>query len=161
MVHFEALIRYTLDRLILCLPHLITSLAYFLSPGFCAALSVISSDPSFCLLILSLSVCASSATQPCPTLWDPMDCSPPGRNSVHGILQARLLEWVAISSSGGSSWPSKVLLFQEFIFFPTVAIFSPLITFYLRLLAYLGKSLFYFLTIPYLFFIPTYEVLVV
>ena len=33
-----------------------------------------------------------------------MDCSPPGF-SVHGILQARILEWVAISSSGGSSWP--------------------------------------------------------
>ena len=39
-----------------------------------------------------------------PTLWDPMDCSPPG-SSVHGILQARILEWVAISSSRGSSWP--------------------------------------------------------
>ena len=33
-----------------------------------------------------------------------MDCSLPG-NSVHGILQARILEWVAISSSRGSSWP--------------------------------------------------------
>ena len=30
----------------------------------------------------------------CPTLSDPMDCSPPG-SSVHGILQARILEWVA------------------------------------------------------------------
>ena len=35
---------------------------------------------------------------------DPMDCSPPG-SSAHGILQARILEWVAISSSRGSSWP--------------------------------------------------------
>ena len=35
-------------------------------------------------------------------LCDPMDCSPPG-SSVHGISQARILEWVAISSSGGSS----------------------------------------------------------
>ena len=35
---------------------------------------------------------------------DPMDCSPPG-SSVHEILQARILEWVAISSSRGSSWP--------------------------------------------------------
>ena len=43
--------------------------------------------------------------QPCPTLCDPMDCSPPG-SSVHGILQARTLEWVAIPSSGGSSQPS-------------------------------------------------------
>ena len=35
---------------------------------------------------------------------DPMDCSPPG-SSVHGIFQARILEWVAISSSRGSSQP--------------------------------------------------------
>ena len=40
--------------------------------------------------------------QSCPTLCDPMDCSPPG-SSVHGILQARILEWVAISFSRGSS----------------------------------------------------------
>ena len=43
-------------------------------------------------------------TQSCPTLCYPMDCSPPG-SSVHGILQARILEWVAIPFSGGSSRP--------------------------------------------------------
>ena len=37
-----------------------------------------------------------------PTLCDPMDCNPPGP-SVHGILQARILEWVAVSFSRGSS----------------------------------------------------------
>ena len=37
-------------------------------------------------------------------LCDPVDCSPPG-SSVHGILQARILEWVAISFSRGSSRP--------------------------------------------------------
>ena len=47
---------------------------------------------------------ASSVTWSCPTLCDPKDCSPPG-SSVHGILQARILEWVAISSSKGSSQP--------------------------------------------------------
>ena len=36
--------------------------------------------------------------QSCPTLWDPMDCSLPG-SSVHGIFQARVLEWVAIAFS--------------------------------------------------------------
>ena len=36
--------------------------------------------------------------QLCPTLWDPMDCSLPG-SSIHGIFQARVLEWVAISFS--------------------------------------------------------------
>ena len=43
-------------------------------------------------------------TQSCRTLCDPMDCSLPGC-SVHGILQARILEWVAISFSRGTSWP--------------------------------------------------------
>ena len=36
-------------------------------------------------------------------LWDPMDCSPPASLSVHGILLSRILEWVAMSSSRGSS----------------------------------------------------------
>ena len=44
----------------------------------------------------------SEVAQSCPTLWDPVDCSPPG-SSAHGILQARILEWVAISFSRGSS----------------------------------------------------------
>ena len=42
--------------------------------------------------------------QLCPTLCDPMDCSQPG-SSVHGILQARVLERVATPSSRGSSQP--------------------------------------------------------
>ena len=42
--------------------------------------------------------------QSCAILCDPMDCSPSG-TSVHGILQARILEWVAISSCRGSSRP--------------------------------------------------------
>ena len=41
-------------------------------------------------------------TQSCPTLCDPVDCSQPG-SSVHGILQASILEWVAISFSRRSS----------------------------------------------------------
>ena len=46
----------------------------------------------------------SEVTQSCPTLCDPMDCSPPG-SSFHGIFQARVLEWGAISFSRGSSRP--------------------------------------------------------
>ena len=42
--------------------------------------------------------------QSCPALCNHMDCSPPG-SSVHGILQARILEWGAICYSRGSSWP--------------------------------------------------------
>ena len=50
--------------------------------------------------------CESEVAQSCPTPSDPMDCSPPG-SSVHGIFQARVLEWGAISfsslpSMGGS-----------------------------------------------------------
>ena len=44
----------------------------------------------------------SEVAQSCPTLCDPMDCRPPG-SSVHGIFQARVLEWVAISFSRRSS----------------------------------------------------------
>ena len=44
------------------------------------------------------------SAQSCPTLCDPMDCNPPG-SSVHGIFQAKILEWVAISFSRESSWP--------------------------------------------------------
>ena len=40
----------------------------------------------------------SEVTQACPTLSDPMDCSPPG-SSIHGIFQARVLEWGAIAFS--------------------------------------------------------------
>ena len=47
--------------------------------------------------------CAESA-QSCPTLCDPMDCSPPS-SSVRGTLQARVLEWVAMPSSKGSTQP--------------------------------------------------------
>ena len=46
----------------------------------------------------------SEVAQSCPTLCDPLDCSLPGF-SVHGILQARILEWVTISLPRGSSQP--------------------------------------------------------
>ena len=50
----------------------------------------------------SVCVCVCSVAQSCPTLCDPMDCCPPG-SSVHEISQARILEWVAMPSSRGSS----------------------------------------------------------
>ena len=49
-------------------------------------------------------VCLCSVGQSCPTLCDPMDCSPPG-SSAHRLSQARILKWVAISFSRDSSWP--------------------------------------------------------
>ena len=51
---------------------------------------------------MDLSESESEVVQSCLTLCDPMDCSPPG-SSVHGISQERVLEWVAISFSRGSS----------------------------------------------------------
>ena len=50
-------------------------------------------------------VCVHMHAQSCPTLCNPMDCSPPGA-SVHGILQARILEHIAISFSKGSIFPT-------------------------------------------------------
>ena len=47
-------------------------------------------------------VCPAKSLQSCPTLWDPMDCSLSG-SSVHEMLQSRILEWVAMPSSKGSS----------------------------------------------------------
>ena len=54
------------------------------------------------ILNLVLGVKWSEVAPSCPTLCDPMDCSLPG-SSVHGVSQARTLEWVAICFSGGSS----------------------------------------------------------
>ena len=74
------------------------------------SLPVVSSDGNFLLHLhsplQSLCVCvrAHLIIRSCPTLWNPMDCSPPG-SSVHGILQARRMEWVAIPSFRGSSQP--------------------------------------------------------
>ena len=53
-------------------------------------------------------VCAQSF----PTLWSPLDCSPPG-SSVHEIFQARILEWVAISFYRGSSWQIPFGVWQK------------------------------------------------
>ena len=59
------------------------------------------------LTLHQMSTAAAAAAKSlhwCLILYDLMDCSLPG-SSVHGILQARILEWVAISFSRGSSWP--------------------------------------------------------
>ena len=50
------------------------------------------------LIILTAAAAAAKSLQSCPTLYDPMDCSPPG-SSIHGIFQARVLEWGAIAFS--------------------------------------------------------------
>ena len=55
---------------------------------------------------------AAKSLQSCPTLWDPIDGSPPG-SPVPGILQARTLEWVAIAFSSAWKWKVKVKLFSH------------------------------------------------
>ena len=62
-----------------------------------------------------LSICAAAAAkslQSCPTLCNPIDCSPPG-SPVPGILQARTLEWVVISFSNAWKWKVKVKLLSR------------------------------------------------
>ena len=54
----------------------------------------------------------TEVTQSCLTLSDPMDCSLPG-SSVHGILQARILEWVAISFSKTLSYKEQISWLPE------------------------------------------------
>ena len=65
-------------------------------------------------------MCVCLVPQSCLTLCDPMDCNSPD-SSVHGILQARILEWVAMPSSRGSSQPRADLLF---IFLSSCASFA-------------------------------------
>ena len=93
---------------------------YFESPGpvspyfqsswgriqLCSFLCTSSFWGIFKLFLLSLvrSAVLGSVAESCLVFCDPVDCSPPG-SSVHGILQARILEGVAISSARGSSWP--------------------------------------------------------
>ena len=73
-------------------------------------------DKPYCVLMLSLSIfcafftstsAAAKSLQSCPTLCDPIDGSPPG-SPIPGILQARTLEWVAISFSSAWKWKVKV-----------------------------------------------------
>ena len=65
-------------------------------------LSEMSDKDKYC--IISLCNMRAQLLQLCPTFYYPMDCSPLG-SSVHGIPQARILEWVAISFSKGYSRP--------------------------------------------------------
>ena len=56
---------------------------------------------------VTLNTGESEVAQSWPTLSDPMDCSLPG-SSVHGILQAKVLEWIAIAFSNAWKWKVKV-----------------------------------------------------
>ena len=83
---------------------------------------------TYVLIIKELAAAAAAKLlQSCPTLCDPTDGSPPG-SSVHGILQARTLEWVAISFSSAWKWKVKLKSFscvQLFVTSWTVAYQAP------------------------------------
>ena len=63
------------------------------------------------MLYLCQMICCCLVAKLCPTLFDPMDCDPPG-SSVHGISAARILEWIAISFSRASCPPRDLLHWQ-------------------------------------------------
>ena len=58
-------------------------------------------------MMYSDAAAAAKSLQSCLTLCDPIDCSPPG-SPVPGILQARTLEWVAVSFSNAAKWKVKI-----------------------------------------------------
>ena len=93
-------IRETLPSPCLLIMFLLIFLGDFLTPRWahcpllCAPVALHADIPLVCAKLLQSS----------PALCYPMDCSPPG-SSVHGILQARILEWVAMPFSRGFSWP--------------------------------------------------------
>ena len=66
---------------------------------------------SFVIFQITL-LCYAKSLQSCPTLCDPIDGSPPG-SPIPGILQARALEWVAISFSNAWKWKVKVKSFSR------------------------------------------------
>ena len=69
-------------------------------------------------IIYWISAAAAESLQSCPTLCDPTDSSPPG-SPIPGILQARTLEWVAISFSNAWKWKVKVKSLSHFWLFAT------------------------------------------
>ena len=73
-------------------------------PGGLTAPEANNLTPSQAQSLSSFRFPKSSVAQLRPTICDPVDCSPPG-SSVHGILQARTLEWAAMPSSSGPSRP--------------------------------------------------------
>ena len=64
------------------------------------------------IIVVAAATAAAKSLQSCPTLCDPIDVSPPG-SPAPGILQARTLEWTAISFSNAWKWKVKVKLLSR------------------------------------------------
>ena len=72
------------------------------SPPVCIGLPKAVAGCCIVFLYMCVHTHRCSVAHSCPTLCDLMDCTPPG-SSIHGIFQARILEWVAVSYSKGAS----------------------------------------------------------
>ena len=94
--------RYTYSTRVYCWS-LLLLWSYYVSKWHLHSSSLLRPQTLVSLSIPPFLKCVCSVDQSCLTLCDPMDCSPPG-SSVHEFLQARTLEWVAISSSRGYFW---------------------------------------------------------
>ena len=94
-----------------------TRLSYIVGIFFTA-----SATEELFLTLFSFNTCPAAAAakslQSCPTLCDPIDGSPPG-SPVPGTIQARTLEWVAISFSNAQNWNVKVKSLSRVRLFPT------------------------------------------
>ena len=95
------LLIFTLDCYLYCISYLLFILLFHFST---TRFTEPWKQRTHSVIILFIVSCPFLVTQSCPTLCNSMDCSPQGF-SVHGILQARILKWVAIPLSRGSSWP--------------------------------------------------------
>ena len=90
---------FLLSRVSVCVTTIFLPCCLNWKPGSCSPSLPFSHAPNIYTI-----TCFSLVTQSCPAVSDPIDCSPPC-SSVHGILQARILKWVAISVSRGSPRP--------------------------------------------------------
>ena len=108
-------------------------------------------------------ICACSVPSIMSNSLQPMDCSPPG-SSVHGILQARILEWVAVPSSRGSSQPRNTnpcllcLLHCRQVLYPLSHLGSPLHVDYLHFSIHVFIGFIFLLTKQNLLFLICFSV---
>ena len=106
--------------------------------------------------------------QSCPTLWDLVDCSPPGF-SIRGILQARILEWVAMTFSRGSSQTrdrthiffvsciDRCVLYQHYLGSPKQAYFHSIHYNWLKFFPLYGWVIFHYINVSQILYSFIYQ----
>ena len=85
----------------MCISHILNPVVCWWALELLPFLAIVNSA------VMNIATAAAKSLQSCPTLCDPIDGSPPG-SRIPGILQARTLEWVAISFSNAWKWKGKV-----------------------------------------------------